>query len=365
MKTNYTTSKLFKIVLFAIFALFSTSTIFAQTVETTVFSDDFGGDNLSGGVPATTYTIFKTVGAGDDPTDPNTTTTPGLLRIGNRKGTGYFGRNGVTGILSTYAAPFTGKLSEIVADSLVWVFNMRQNYNSTLSGFGDSQNGVAAILVADNATVSLANGYAVLYGGDGVKRYRLVKFANGLYSNDGITNLVIGQTSPTDGREYMSFRVVYVPESNLWRFYDRFDGPNTGGAFANPAEGTLTLNGTTINSDFTNTSMTNFGFFQSYSGNIDKIMWADNYTVKTYKTEISTSVEAYKNNSFYKATIVDGGIKIEAENAKATLYDSKGQILKSFHVLNSAKVDINKQGLFILKMESENGRTYAEKLILR
>ncbi len=364
MKINYTTAKLFRTVLFAIIALFSTSTIFAQTAETTVFADDFGGDNLSGGAPTTTYTIFKTVGAGDDPADPNTTTTAGLLRIGNRKGTGFFGRNGVTGVLSTYIAPFTSKISEIVADSLVWTFNMRQNYNSTLSGFGDSQNGVAAILVADNANVSLANGYAILYGGDGVKRYRLVKFVNGLYSNDNITNLVIGQTSPTDGRDYMSFRVVYVPATNLWRFYDRFDGPNTGGAFANPAEGTMTLSGTTVNSDITNTLMTNFGFFQSYYGNIDKVMWVDNYTVKAYKTDVSTSIGTNVDQNFYKATIVDGGIKIDAKNAKATLYDSKGALIKSIRVTGSGNINVIKRGLFILKMQSENGETKTERLIL-
>lgn len=362
MKTNYTTAKLFRTVLFAIIALFSTSTMFAQTVETTIFSDDFGGDNLSGGVPATTYSIVKYRITLDEPVDPNTTTTAGQLRIPNRKATGASGVNSVVGSLTSFLSPFTAKISEINSDSVVWTFNMRQNYNSSLSGFNDVQRGVATILVADNTNLSLANGYAVVNGGESpaVRRYRLVKFTDGLYSNDKIVGLINGQTL-VDNREYMSIKVVYMPATNTWKLYDRYDV----GTFTDPTIGTFTYAGSIVDASHTGKEMISFGFTNNYTGNVDIITWTDNYSVKTYKTEISTSVEAYKNNSFYKATIVDGAIKIEAENAKATLYDSKGQILKSFHVSNSAKVDINKQGLFILKMESENGDTYAEKLILR
>jgi len=362
MKTNYTTAKLFRAVLFAIFALFSTSTMFAQTVETTVFSDDFGGDNLSGGTPKTTYSIVKYRITGDEPADPNTTSTPGQLRIPNKKATGASGVNSVVGDLSVYLSPFATKLNEINSDSVVWTFNMRQNYNGGLSGFNEGQRGVATVLVADNTDLSIANGYAVVNGGESpvAKRYRLVKFTGGLYSNDKIVGLINGQNLG-DNREYMSIRVVYLPASNTWKLYDRYDV----GAFTDPSTGTFTYAGNIVDAAHTDKEMISFGFANNYTGNVDIITWTDNFTVKTYKTDLGTSVEAYKNKSFYKATIVDGGIKIEAEKAKATLYDSKGQILKSFHVLNSAKVDINKQGLFILKMESENGETYAEKLILR
>lgn len=367
MKTNYLTfSNVLRVSILSISVLVASSVLVAQTVETTVFADDFNREVLSGGVPSTTYTILKQAGSGDDASDPTTTTTVNVIRIPNRKGSGYWGRNGVFGDLSVYKSPFTSKLSTTDVDSIVWTFNMRQNYNSTLSGFDDSQNGVGAILLSDAANYASGNGYAVIYGEAAVgKKYRLVKFTGGVDANSNLTTIALGDVSPTDGRDYMSFRVVYVKNTNNWTLYGRFDGPNTGGAFANPSQGTFDYKVSAVNSDLDNTEMINFGFFQNYSGNIDKIMWVDNYIVKTYVSDLGTGIKAQSKQKFYKLSIVDNEILIDTFDAKVNLYNLDGVIVNSTNINGIGKFKVSNNGFYILKIESNKGEVEVEKIIIR
>ena len=64
-----------------------------------------------------------------------------------------------------FLAPFNPVLESIDADSVVWSFNMRHNYNGRLSGIDDSSTrGVAVILAASSSDLSNADGYAVVNG---------------------------------------------------------------------------------------------------------------------------------------------------------------------------------------------------------
>lgn len=364
MKTIYTRITMLLKGLVTLLFVGGSMTLSAQTVETIVFSDDFSGVNLSGGNPATTYTIVKQTGVGDEATDPSTTTTIDMLRIPNRKGTGFWGRNGVFGILSVYSAPFNGTLSALSVDSVVWTFNLRQNYNSTLSGFNDVQNAVGAILLADNASYATANGYAVVYGETALgKLYRLVKFENGINENTKLTTLATGTVSPTDGRDYMSFRVVYVKSSNTWIFKGRFDGPNTGGAFADPKTGTFGYSISAVNADLVNTPMTHFGFFQNYSGNIDKIMWVDNYTVATYHQDLGTSLNGNNQPLPYSTRINQNGITVQTTAAVATLFNSAGNAIQQVNINGEAQLNLSQKGFYLLKIEMSNGETAIEKVL--
>lgn len=365
MKTIYTSIRtLFRGFLTLVFILGSMTLGAQALVETIVFADDFSGENLAGGDPVTTYTIVKQTGVGDEATDPATTTTVDLLRIPNRKGTGFWGRNGVFGNLSVYRTPFNGTLSSISADSVVWTFNMRQNYNSTLSGFNDAQNGIGAILLSDNANYATANGYAVVYGVTALgKVYRLVKFEGGIDSGDKLTTLAIGTVSTTDGRDYMSFRVVYVKSTNTWIFNGRFDGPNTGGAFADPKTGTFDYSASAVNADLVNTSMTHFGFFQNYSGNIDKIMWVDNYTVATYHQDLGTSLNGNNQPLPYTTRINQDGIVVQTASATATLFNPSGNKMQQLLVNGEAQFNVNQKGFYLLKIEMPDGVSIVEKVL--
>lgn len=372
MKNKY---KLFKIsghkVLMSFVLLLSVSALVAQTTTITpVFVDDFERTDVTpGGVPEVAYTIFKDVGVGDEPADPSTTSTEGQLRIPNGKGKDMYGRVSVVGDLLTYAEPFSSKLVEVDADSIVWTFNFRQNYHFTLSGFNDSKNGVAVILAADNSDFSVANGYALAYGGFGVKEYRLVKFSGGLYSDDNITTVVNGQVSEFKGREYMSFRIVYNVDSDTWVFYERVDGagesgaPGGSGSFADPNVGELSLNGEAIDSEFTNVDMVSFGFLHNYAGNIDKIMWADNFTVNTFKTDIGTRIESSQGQNSLKVHSNTNGVYVETENAVVTLYNTLGAIVSSSQVVGSETLNIANHGLYLLKVEFSDGTIRIEKIL--
>jgi len=372
MKNKY---KLFKIlghkVLMSFVLLLSVSALVAQTTTITpVFVDDFERtDVTTGGVPEVAYTIFKDVGVGDEPADPSTTITEGQLRIPNRKGSGFYGRLGVVGDLSTLPEPFSSKLRETIADSITWAFNIRQNYNFTLSGFSDSKNGVAVILAADNSDFSVANGYALAYGGFGVKEYRLIKFSGGLYSDENITTLVDGQTSEWQGREYMSFRIVYNVDSETWAFYERVDGagelsaPEGSGSFNDPNVGEFSFNGEEIDSEFTNVDMVSFGFLHNYAGNNDKIMWVDNFSVVSYKTDIGTKIESSQGHNSLKVHSNTNGVYVETENAVVTLYNTLGAIVSSSHVAGSETLNITNHGLYLLKVEFPDGTIRIEKIL--
>lgn len=369
MKTNYITIIIFKKIRFFSTALLVVfvSVISAQNlVETTVFADDYNRTVLTGGIPETTYTILKQAGSGDEAADPSTTSTVNVLRIPNRKGTGFWGRSGVFGDLSVYSNPFTSKLSTTDVDSIVWTFNMRQNYNSTLSGFNDAQNGVGAILLSDTADYASSTGYAVIYGETAVgKKYRLVKFAEGVDLSANFTTIALGDVSPTDGRDYMSFRVVFIKSTSTWKLSGRFDGPNTGGAFADPTQGTFDYTVSGVNNDLINTEMANFGFFQNYSGNIDKIMWIDNYLVRTYHLDTGVGIKNQVENGLYTKSMIPGGFQLETESARATLLNTSGSVVRVQNVSGKATIEINNPGLYLLKLELPGGKTAIEKILIR
>ena len=81
-----------------------------------------------------------------------------LLRLPNVSGDN--ARSQVTAGLAGYSSPFNSKLNNIEADSLVWRFNVRQNYNGRLTGIDDaSSRGIGVVLVASSSDLSVANGY--------------------------------------------------------------------------------------------------------------------------------------------------------------------------------------------------------------
>ena len=190
MKSNYFFKNSFKVFFFITLLFALPFSIKGTVIETTVFSDDFNGENLSGGTPATTYTFLNQTISGTTPT--NAFYNNGAMRVSAPKSS--VTRNAVFGDLSVYATPFNSKLSALEADSIVWTFNLRANRNTT-SGFGDTDFGIAAILLTDDASFTSANGYAVVsYNVGGTRSFRLAKFSNGMNSNDKFTDIVDGLT---------------------------------------------------------------------------------------------------------------------------------------------------------------------------
>jgi len=262
--------------LFCIPLFFLAEVTFAQT---TVFSSDF---TTSAG---TTYTAAN--GA------IGNSTTWSFLRSGSDMGarinSGYLSlTNDATGIYNTsgwgfayntsaFASPATSTLANNPG-MVTWTFNMRQarsNPSSLASGYY----GNAFVLAGTaNTTATTGSGYAVILGESGkTDRLRLVRYTAGLRT---YTTLMQTNTSGlTDwGNQYMSVKVTYIPSgtlANTWQLYVR----NDNGIFQDPSSGSLTSQGTVVNSQSTTTALPLIGAFWNAATKGNQTAYFDNIKV--------------------------------------------------------------------------------------
>lgn len=213
-------------------------------------------------------------------------------------------------------------LNEMPVDSLVWTFNMRQNYNGTLSGFDSSKRGIATMLVASGDDLKTVNGYAIALGGtSNSKQYRLVKVAGGLLGNDHLTDIIAGQEG-SDYREYRTFRVVYIPESKTWKMQEVISAYNS--AFVAPQDvETWTEDGTAVDDTYGNIHLNNFGFYQNYAGTVTFNAFFANFTLAAYRTvdqpDTPTALDNAKNANHCTKMIENGQMVIIRNGVKYSL----------------------------------------------
>lgn len=296
-------------------AIICATMVNAEVITTSVYSNNFVTatstklDSVEMGTPAVLFTNKQVAIVGT--TAPVPATNENFLQIQNRKATGGVkGQNMVMAPIANFAAPFAAKLSEIQADSVVWMFNFRNNNQYASKGFDDGMMGYANVLVADNNDLQDGNGYAVIMGrmsGDkGDKKIHLVKYTNGLDANDNITSLIASPECTL--RKYWTIRVAYLPSTNTWKmaWYEDLD------AFVAPAEVTAWTDcGSIVDATYTNNEMTTFGFLNNYSGNNDGIMYVMNYDVVAYTTGGTTSMETIRNANAIHKVVRNGQLVIE------------------------------------------------------
>jgi hypothetical protein len=249
----------------------------------TVFTDDFNRATLgtSGGTPTMTYSTGTTASSASIFTTTVTTLPNYVFQI-YTGATAAAGRSYMTGPLSTYSSPFTSTLSSNTGP-VTWTFNMKTNRTTALSGFDGGNYGSAVILGMTSAdpTNATTNGYAVvLVKGTTRNAVKLVRFANGIVLNANVTTIIGPSPDLAAMTNYASVKVVYTPSTNTWQLYVRDDGSTT--EPTDPLTGTLTQVGTSVvNSTYTSSTMTNFGFFWNHSngsGSSNKGIY-DNFTV--------------------------------------------------------------------------------------
>ena len=220
-----------KIVLFLCLVFIVTSgEVHAQK---TVFSDNF---NTSQG------TIFSTTGKiGTSPwtvtrsgSDFGAKIDGGLLTLTNdatptNNSRGWVFANVPTDSFGSDYKPVLNQNAGIVS----WSFNMR-NLRGGNNGFTGDNYGVSYILAGtENTTNTKGVGYAVRFGYGGGETLRLVRYENGL------SNQYTLLTSADVGKNNVSIRIEYNPQTENWSIYTRQD-PD--GAFTDPSTGTpLTL----------------------------------------------------------------------------------------------------------------------------
>lgn len=268
---------------------------------------------LSYGSPEVTWTNTKyNHGEAEDCTDP---TIQSELNVPGRRGENSKGRNILTAPLSEFDTPWTSKLNESEADSIVWMFNMRYNYDYT-SSFDAGSRGIATVLVMDDADMMTANGYAIVNNAS--YYYRLVRFDGGLSANDNITVLAsTDKLTKNDGtgssnKRYMSFRVVYVPSTDQWKMYYF---ANNASSYVAPADVTAwILAGTVTDDTHTGKSMTHFGFMNNYlqGTGFDATLSVKNFTLGAHcqVPGPATGIDEIKTQSQSQKLLRDGQLII-------------------------------------------------------
>ena len=286
-------------------------------------------NNKELGTPAVLWTNTQNVIAGTAPAASKTTTN--YLSIAARKETGANGQNIVTAPIANFNEPFTSKLSEIEADSVVWTFNMRYNYDYC-SGFDTAQSaqrGIATVLVSDNEDLNLGNGYAVVI--NTTSYFKLVRFTDGLDANENINELLSSEKmtkleSPAlkANCRYVALKVIYVPATNAWRF---FYAVNPSNSFVDPAEveWTESEGDPVVDATHTSKDMTHFGFLNKYAGNVDATMFIKNFKIIAYGLpETPTGIDALNTRTQSRKVLRDGQLIILRDGME---YNVLGQFI--------------------------------------
>ncbi|MBK8467353.1 MAG: proprotein convertase P-domain-containing protein [Chloracidobacterium sp.] len=252
---------------------------FEVNATTTVFTDDFGTNTsaaytTSGAIGASAWSVLR---SGAD-WGSRRNTSPTQLEITNDIG-GTANVNGwalASTATSSFNSPYNTTLSSNTG-LVTWTFNMRQ-IQTNPSGFGAGNYGAAFILAGTSDTDNdSGSGYAVVLGGaGGTDPLRLVRYVNGPQGT--LTGIITSNTAGlTDfGAEYLSVRVTYFPSTNTWEMFLRNDGAT---AFANPASGTLTSQGTAVNSTSTGIVLGLMGAYWQGGTTATQPAFFDNATV--------------------------------------------------------------------------------------
>ncbi|WP_116789492.1 T9SS sorting signal type C domain-containing protein [Flavobacterium psychrotrophum] len=177
--------------------------------------------------------------------------------------------------LAATATPYNATLGSNPG-TVTWTFNMRQ-YRTNPSGVASNNYGNAVVLAGtSNTTATTGTGYAVILGNSGnTDPVRLVRYSAGLRTS---TDMISSNTSGVNdfGRHYISVKVTYSPSTNTWELFARKDGSS---AFANPATGYYSTQGTLVNNTYTATSLPLLGAFWNAGTKSKQTAYFDNYSI--------------------------------------------------------------------------------------
>ena len=247
--------------------------------QTTVFSDDFNTNQdatftTSGAIGASAWSVAR---SGAD-FGARRNISPAQLELTNDVDA-TLNANGWI-LASTPSSSFTSPYNTILNSNpglVTWTFNMRQ-VRPDPAGFGSGSYGVAFILAGtSNTNNNTGSGYAVVLGQSGATdSIRLTRYSGGIQGT--LTNLIVSNTGGLAdfGAEYLSIKVTYTPAIETWELFLRNDGVS---AFADPAAGSLTSQGTIVDSTSTGSSLPLMGGWWQGSTAISQLAFFDNTTV--------------------------------------------------------------------------------------
>src|ERR1051326_298700 len=257
------------------------------SAQTTVFTDDFSANTsatytTSGTIGSSAWSVTAGGTAGQD-FGARRNTSPAQLELTN-DATAATNQDGwvlVSTPTSSFGSPYNTTLSSNPG-VVTWTVNMRQ-IRADPASFAAGNYAVAFILAAtSNTNATTGSGYALVLGQAGTTdALRLAKYSSGLQGT--LTNIIASNTTGlTDfGAEYLSIKVTYTPATNTWELFVRNDGNS---AFADPATGSLTSQGTAVDSTNTGTSLPLMGAYWQGSTAATQTAFFDNITVTVCTT---------------------------------------------------------------------------------
>ncbi len=256
--------------------------------QTTVFNDDF---TTSAG--STYTTVTGAIGSSTkwnmsrSGNDFGAKITSGMMTLVNDASTSSNANGwvlGYTNIASNFSAPYSSILNANPG-LVTWSFNMRQ-IRSNPGGFSSDKYGVAYILAGSSGTTNtVGTGYAIVLGNsDSTDPIKLVRYTAGIRT---FTTLLTSNTTGLKdfGAEYISVKVTYTPSSNTWQLNLRNDGTT---AFTDPLTGTLTSQGTVVNSTYTASALPIMGFYWNATTSAAQTAFLDNVKVSVVVPSISS-----------------------------------------------------------------------------
>lgn len=257
---------------------------------TIVFEDDFGSDTSAA------YTTGGALGAGawgvtasGADWGARRNASPAQLELTNDAGAA---ANASGWVLASAATASFGSPYNPVPGSnpglVTWTFNMRQP-RADPAGFSSGSYGAAFILAGTaNTSDAAGSGYAVVLGQSGAADpVRLARF-NGGVRDSALTNIITSNTAGLAdfGGEYLSIKVTYDPQTNTWQLFLRNDGAS---AFADPAAGALTPQGSAVDGTHTTTSLPLMGAWWQGATAANQSAFFDNVRVTVARPHVNVT----------------------------------------------------------------------------
>lgn len=236
-----------------------------------LFQDDFNRSVLTGG--STLYTTTLTNLPGND---GGARLVGGALELTNdlSSATNVAGRVMVTTSTSAFSG-FQQSLADN-AQPLRWSFNARYNRTTNPGGFDANLYSLAVVLGATGSDLTLASGYAVVYGNTGTPDpIRLVRFTGGLDQDSKLTTLISsGGADLAAVNNFFSVGVNYFPTTNQWQLFVRDDGAS---AWGDPRTVSSPVGQPSSDATFTQTPLTHAGFLWNYNTAASQSALFDNF----------------------------------------------------------------------------------------
>lgn len=266
--------------------------------QTTVFNETFGSaavaNPYTGGTSTAPSNVTYTV------SNVGTNSTSGVMssQVLLAGSNGYLFNPMVAGSSNAkyyLSTPYSSSLASTLATNtgkITWTVNMRTTRASVMgsnSQYNDSNSfgGVILCSTSSGPITSSGDGYAVVMckfgtGTQTQNGIRLIKMVGGFPNGATTTThptLIQGAgfgTSPTNSfTYYKSVKVTYDPATGTWELLTRDDGAT---AFADPASGSYTTEGTSTDNTYTSTPMSTYGYFSSNNATSTGMQY-DNYKI--------------------------------------------------------------------------------------